>query len=229
MKIQEIERWARKIFLDAGLERELIHGLRHFEQVQREYQKICSLVPLDIEVGSLLEIAVNVHDIGRTVLGVHAENSARMFSEWSIPDLLLIQKHAVIFAIANHSHGLVGLGIKEAKTLEQKILGLLVICDHMDAASPEGAARAAMAYKGKPTLSNDISKSDLLRAMEVSPPFGEMGRYTASLLGNWVWDYAATGPIMQAIDSLVTVEYKRYVEDRLTAFRSLIDVALNCC
>lgn len=226
MIVSEIEGRSRKIFEEAGFNREPVHGLRHFEQVQKEYQKLCSLVPLESKVSFLLKIAIDAHDIGRVLPGEHAANSAQMFGGWPIKDLSSTDKDTVIFAVANHGRGLVGLGIKKAETLAQKILGLLVICDHMDAASPEGAARAAIAYKGKPTIGS-LSKRDLLWAMGKTLPFEERGRYTTSLLGNWVWDYSATGPIIQAIDLLVTTEYKQYVEDRLLAFRSLIDLLLE--
>lgn len=203
-------------FKEAGKWEDLIHGGRHIQRVKEEAEIMVASNKLDGSVALCLEIAAEIHDIGHILPGDHAENSAEIFNQMPL-DLGIYAKEAIGQAVRDHSVGLVGKGITRAKSLYEKVLGLLVVCDHCgDAACPEGVARAALALKDKPILSKKFSaeKLDFYLGSEsefvlIYPiPIEEMNEYKSdSLLAHLVYDYQATWPIIDVVKHLLSGEY----------------------
>ncbi|MFH1089591.1 MAG: hypothetical protein V1716_04165 [Candidatus Uhrbacteria bacterium] len=219
---------------------EPIHGGRHVRRVRAEAILLADFLE-DRRLGELLILAAELHDLGRlgdfaypevkstdvdmavaaakTDLNNlkfidHAILSAVLFWLMPIAGLNEEEKAAVYFAIANHSQGLVGLQIARAETLGEKLLGLLVICDHADA----GITRTSWALKGKPTLSRHTI-ADLRQYLSGDGqgcsiiPVDKMGDYKNSdLLSCLVYNHQATWPMVEAVRHILP---ERYLEEEL--------------
>jgi hypothetical protein len=210
--VQDIDTFVVQEFTAKGFDKELIHGLRHLRHVQSECDNINRLCGNILGSGLMkcLNVAVAVHDLGRTEKGDHAEISAEMFRQMPIEDLDLDEKDVIYFAVKNHSRGLGLIGVKKASSFQEYILGLLCVCDHADAASPDGAARAAMhmANKKASVLSSRFSASHLRQIMEESAPSEMMNEYkNDSLIAHWAYNYSATYSICQPVKHLLSDKY----------------------
>lgn len=163
----------------------------------------------------------------------HAHLSAHLFRLMLIEDLTEDEKSAVFGAVRDHSIGLVGKHITRAETLEEKILGLLVVCDHCgDAASPDGAGRAIKALKGKPVLSSTYTAEHLRQYMvEGCPiiPVAEAGKYKGeSIVAHLVYNYQASWSILAAVRHLLSQRYwDEEVIPRQEMYGSIIEPLLQ--
>jgi len=238
---------------------ELIHGGRHVRHVVVEAKKIAVGLE-DRRMAKLLLLAAAIHDLGRLlgdyaypgfdsddlVMAVdaarigsnridHAVLSAGLLQLMPLMDVGPEEMSAVWFAIRWHSIGLVGLHIERAETLGQKLLGLLVIADHADAASPEGAARAKMALVGKPILSSrfgvDHLRSYLSRDGLECPviPVTDMDGYKSeSVAAHWLYNHQATWPMVRAIEHVLPVNYvNEELLPRMWQYQVLIETLLS--
>lgn len=212
----------------AGFGRDLIHGLRHMRHVRKEAAILCEFCDekLDASLVRCLKVAVDVHDLGRIKrTGNHAAVSADLFYQMPIQDLTPEEILAVCYAVQNHSHGLFGLGISRAENFQDKLLGLLCFCDHSDAASPDGAARAALALSDKPVLSNRFDVWHLRRLMAIGCRAEMMNVYKDdSLIAHLAFDYYATGRIFSPIRHLLSGRYIRERSNpRLAMYKAIIN------
>lgn len=235
----------------AGYWQERIHGGSHVTEVLRFATSVAESSNVHGLLAECLLIAAKLHDLGRLgmkhhysgvskkVLQIavdkaridktnpdyvdHAHLSANLFRLMPI-EYTTEFKHAVEWAIRNHSVGLVGLGIKKAEILADQTLGLLVFADHCgDAASPGGVARAAKALEGKvPILSKKHSIEHLQHFLDDPNsfiPVQEAGSYkNESLIAHLVYNYQASRPIITVVRHLLSDEYLESVfypsEDR---------------
>ncbi len=229
---REVEQFVTDEFTAHNFDVDLIHGLRHLRRVRAEYENIRLMCAdmLEPELVKCLGVAVAVHDLGRIREGNHAENSAEMFRSMPIEDLTADEIEAIYYAVKYHNRGLESLGIDKAETFQDKLLGLLCLCDHADAASTEGAARAAlhMANVKAPILSTRFS-ADHLRAIMVqgaSPSM--MNDYkNDSLVAHWAYNYFADFSICCPILHLLNTRY--YDEchaPNVVMYRALIEPLL---
>lgn len=244
-----------------GLWTELIHGGRHMRHVLREAETLIAECQLGESLVKCLCVAAAVHDLGRLggnfqhpvvseeelkeVIDAaridknnskyvdHAHLSAHLFRLMPIEDLTDEEKTAVFGAVRDHSVGLVGKFITRAETLEEKILGLLVVADHCgDAASPDGAARSIRALKGKPVLSNVFSVEHLWQyVQEGCPviPVADANKYkNESLVAHQVYNYQASWPILAAVRHLLSQQYwDEEVMPRQLMYGSIIEPLLQ--
>ena len=150
-----------------------------------------------------------------------------------IEDLTKEEREAVFGAVRDHSIGLVGKHIAKAETLEEKILGLLVVCDHCgDAASPDGAARAIRALAEKRPVSREFSIGHLRQYLvEGCPiiPVAEAGKYKSeSIVAHLVYNYQASWPILAAVRHLLSQRYwDEEVIPRQEMYGSIIEPLLQ--
>lgn len=237
MQIEEVKisdhiwSYVSEKYLEAGLADELIHGMRHMRHVREVCENICDVQILDSQVIRCLYAAVDIHDIGRATDKTrdHAMVSAEVFRQMTLENLTTDEYEAVHFAVTHHSRGLRAIGIAEAKSLGEIVLGLLCVCDHADAASPDGAARAALALKGKPILSDNYT-ADHLRELMISGCAPEMMNVykNDSLVAHLAYDYCATAHIIAPVRHLLNGFYMKYSSDpRLAMFRVIVETYLN--
>lgn len=232
--IRDVEQFVSDQFTRNGFDNDLIHGLRHLRRVQAEYENIRLMCAdmLDPELIKCLGVAVAVHDLGRVQVGNHAKNSAEMFLSMPIEYLLSADEiEAVHYAVKNHSRGLESLDIDLAETFQDKLLGLLCLCDHADAASTEGAARAALhiANIKAPILSSYFSADHLRAIMSqggASPSM--MNNYKSdSLVAHLVYNYCADFSICCPIFHLLNMQYfNKYHAPNVMMFRAIIEPLL---
>jgi hypothetical protein len=248
-----------KTTIGEGWSDEMIHGDRHMQRVRDEAEVIVGYIDTDPRLAKLVVLASEIHDLGRLGLAVcfgidqidpntviaslsdeptgvknHARLSAELFRLMSIVGLSKKEKDAVYFAVRHHDIGLVGLGIPRARSLAEKILGLLVLADHADAASAEGAARSAMALGKLPIHSQRFSHDHLVLFLsetgEECPliPVAAMNDYKSdSLLAHWVYNHQATWPIWRAVEHLLPRSYFRgRLLPRQQQFQALIQTHL---
>jgi hypothetical protein len=218
-------------FRQAGFEYEPIHGLRHLRGVIQECETICRMCPIDSLVTWWLKIAVIAHDLGRTMPGDHAENSANIFARMPLHDLLECEKSWIEFAIRNHSRGVkAATGHKVASNPGEILLGLLCVCDHADGASPEGYARSILwAKKGNyKTFSEKFSKELLFAIMENNyPPKAKDALKSDSITAHLVFNFSATKQITNAVMHLLSEEYIKHAEMRQMMFGKMVELLLE--
>jgi hypothetical protein len=216
---------------------ELIHGGRHLRNVLAEAENMVVKCDLDDRLAKCLLAAAAVHDLGRLgdnfdYPGVsreerqqaveaaridknnpnyvdHAHLSAGLFQLMPLEDLTPEEKRSVFGAVRDHSIGLAGKGIAQAKSLEEKILGFLAVADHCgDAAAPNGTARAIRALEGKPILSKEFSADHLRQYLHQGSgptmPVSEAGKYkNESIVVHLVYNHQATWPILSPVRHLL--------------------------
>lgn len=231
--IHDVEQFVFDEFTKHDFGDDLIHGLRHLRRVKAEYENI-RLMCVDLlepELITCLGVAVAVHDLGRIREGNHAENSAEMFRSLPVYNFLSADEiEAIYYAVKNHSYGLEYLGIERAETFQDKLLGLLCLCDHADAASTEGAARAAlhMANAKKPILSTRFSADHLRAIMAQGTSPSMMNDYkNDSLVAHWTYNYFADFSICCPIFHLLNTRYYNECHaPNVAMFRALIEPLL---
>jgi len=232
--IRDVEQFVVDEFIRNNLDNDLIHGLRHLRRVQAEYENVRQMCVdiLEPELIKCLGVAVTVHDLGRIRDGNHAENSAKIFLSFPIRDLLSADEiEAVYYAVKNHNRGLEFLGIDRAETFQDKLLGLLCLCDHADAASPEGASRSAL-YIAKieaPILSTRFSADHLCAIMTQGASPSMMDDYkndswVAHLAYNYYADFSICCPIFHLLN---TRYYNEYHAPNIVMFRAIIEPLLK--
>ncbi len=237
MQIEEVKitdhiwSYVSEKYLEAGLADELIHGMRHMRHVREVCNNICDVQILDSRVIRCLHAAVDIHDIGRAVDKTrdHAMVSSEVFRQMALDDLATDEYEAVHFAVIHHSRGLRAIGINEAKDLKEVLLGLLCVCDHADAASPDGAARAALALKNKPILSDNYTAEHLRELMTNGCAPELMNVYkNDSLAAHLAYNYCATAHIIAPVRHLLNGRYmKDWSDPRLAMFRVIVETYLN--
>ncbi len=232
---------------------ELIHGGRHTRNVLAEAKAIterCNLGP----IGANLMISAAIHDLGR--LGQfpyeglseehitayvararidtknlsyidHAHLSANLLES----DIFAFDdKPDVVWAIRNHSVGLVGLGIKKAQRSCEILLGLLVVCDHCgDAACPEGMSRAArdLLQRGTSMRSKKFEKEHLISFLEPGCPVIPVAKAKEykdeSLTAHLVYNFQATWPIINCVRHILGEDYiQEEIMPYMEMFKSII-------
>ena len=231
--IRDVEQFAVDEFTRNDFGDDLIHGLRHLRRVQAEYEIIRQMCVdlLEPELLKCLGVAVAIHDLGRIRKGNHAENSAEMFLALPIHNLLSTDEiEAVYYAVKNHSRGLEYLGIDKAETFKDKLLGLLCLCDHADAASPEGAARAALqvAKIKAPILSTQFTANHLSAIMAQGASPDMMNDYkNDSLIAHLAYNYSADFSICCPIFHLLNTRYyNNHHAPNIVMFQALIEPLL---
>ena len=227
--IMLIWEFVRETYEKTGLSNELVHGLRHMRHVREVCTNICETLD-DPQVVKCLRVAVDVHDIGRAIdkSRDHAAVSAKVFLQMPIGDLTAEEFEAVHFAVAYHSKGLRLVGVKRAVSLSEQVLGLLCVCDHADGASPDGAARAARALKGKPILSKRYTAGHLRQIMADGCDPGMMSEYKSdSLVAHLAYNYAAVEQILAPVRHLLSSRYlEEYSAPRTAMYKTIIEVCL---
>lgn len=228
--VEDIWVFVKERFIAKGLDKELIHGVRHIQHVREECVLLCGYCwgKIGSDVVKCLRAAVDVHDLGRTEKGDHAAISAEMFSKMPIEGLIEEEALAIRYAVQYHGRGLWGLGIPRAEMLAEKVLGLLCVCDHADAASSEGAARAALALKKLPVLSSRFAADGLRQLMENGCTPDMMNVYkNDSLVAHWAYNYFATSAIRKPVSHLLTPRYlEEHGDPKLAMYRAIIEPLL---
>jgi HD superfamily phosphohydrolase YqeK len=215
---------------------ELTHGGRHLRRVLQEAEKIIEAGKLDQQLAKCLRTAAALHDLGRLAVDLdypgvdmkalknalkvedfnqvhHRKISAELFWQMPMEDLSKEEKEAIYGAIRDHSLGLVGRGVKRAESLEEKVLGLLVVADHADAASMEGVGRTTIlsASKKQPLFSEKFSARELgeyLKKEQTMIPVAELERFIDESLVSWlVYNYQATWEIWGVVHHLLSEQY----------------------
>lgn len=228
--IGQIWEFVKEKYAEVGFSDELIHGLRHMHHVREVCANICETLD-DPQVAKCLRTAVDVHDIGRATdkSRDHAMVSAEVFKQMPISDLTEEEFEAAHFAVANHSRGLLAIGVSEAKSLREKVLGLLCVCDHADAASPDGVARAARALKGKPILSAAYTAEHLRELMVKGCAPEMMNVYkNDSLVAHLAYNYAAVEHIHAPVSQLLNDRYMNgWSNPRVAMYKTIVEIYLT--
>lgn len=198
-----------------------LHGLPHVERVKDNLKLLIDSCPkLDQQTIKLLKIVVEVHDVGRKYEGDHAKNFANMACGIDMGNLSESEYSAIIYAVTNHSIGLPGLGIKKAESFEQKLLGLLVLLDHMDAIGEIGFLRPFQwsldSKKYLPILSK-IKFKDLDRFLEdekITPEIMSLRLKEESIVAHLIYNYLATYQIIEPVAHLLSPEFVGHIKNR---------------
>lgn len=229
----DVEQFVTDEFTAHNFDIDLIHGLRHLRRVQAECEvisRMCAKI-LEPELVKCLGVAVAVHDLGRIREGNHAENSAEMFRSMPIEDLTADEIKAICYAVKYHNRGLESLCIDKAETFQDKLLGLLCLCDHADAASPEGMARSTlhMAQTKASILSTRFSADHLNAIMNQGASPSMMNEYkNDSLVAHLAYNYFADFSICYPIFHLLTDKYyNEHHVPNIVMFRAMIEPLLK--
>lgn len=197
-----------------------VHGIPHIVRVYKNAQVIFELCKIDDRLEKCLEVAVIFHDTGRGLPGDHAENSARIFSRMKINGLTEKEKEDILFAVKNHSIGLVGVGIKKAKQNKEILLGLLVLADHLDTLGKIGLDRVIQWSKNTGTNLDLLSKikPQKLRKFiadgKITPEIKNLNLKEESITAHLIYNYLATEQIVKPISHLLSKKFLLEVKRR---------------
>lgn len=220
LKTNEIYKEVIKKLTAAGYKDNWVHGLPHIERVRKNYKLLLRHSKLPANIAKCLLIAVNIHDIGRTSAGNHAENSAQIFKQMKINDLSGKEKDNIEFAIKNHNKGLTALGIAKLKADKEILLGLLCLLDHLDGIGKIGILRSyqwIMERKKKPEILSRLPLETLKKYIKngcITPDMRKSDLKEKNVMENLIYNYLATDEIINPIKNLLDKKFLRIIEFR---------------
>lgn len=217
----------------AGYKDNWVHGLPHIKRVRKNYKLLLRHGKLPANIAKCLLVAVNIHDIGRTSAGNHAENSARIFKQMKISDFSEKEKADIEFALKNHNKGLVTLGIVKPKADKEILLGLLCALDHLDGIGKIGILRSyqwIMETQKKPKILSHLPVKTLkkyLRNGYITTKMRKAGLKAESVLVQLIYNYLATDEIVNPIKNLLEKKFLRIIEFRQKELWQEIDFLIK--